>query len=76
MLWFMTDTGGLMIQYPESSNIPGAHWRVFESSRRFRASRFKELGASDITAHNDLSRLYQKSAIEGANQGIACNFCL
>lgn len=50
--------------------------RVFETSRRFRASRFEELGASDITAHDGVFRFYQKTAIEGANKGVACTFCL
>ncbi|WP_407158206.1 GNAT family N-acetyltransferase [Bradyrhizobium sp. STM 3557] len=50
--------------------------RIFESSRRFRASRFKELGACDITAHEDVFGFYRKTAIEGVHQGTASTFCL
>jgi CelD/BcsL family acetyltransferase involved in cellulose biosynthesis len=50
--------------------------RIFESSRRFRASRFKELGSSDITAQDEVFRFYRKTAIEGATQGTAITFCL
>lgn len=50
--------------------------RIFDSSRRFRASRFKELGACDITAHDDVFDFYRKTAIEGVHQGTASTFCL
>jgi CelD/BcsL family acetyltransferase involved in cellulose biosynthesis len=50
--------------------------RIFESARSFRASRFKELGACDITAHDGVFGFYRKTAIEGVHQGTASTFCL
>ena len=50
--------------------------RIFDSSRRFRASRFEELGACDITAHDDVFGFYRNTALQGAHRGTASTFCL
>jgi CelD/BcsL family acetyltransferase involved in cellulose biosynthesis len=50
--------------------------RIFENSRRFRISRFRELQARDITAQDEVFEFYRKTAIEAARHGTACTFCL
>jgi CelD/BcsL family acetyltransferase involved in cellulose biosynthesis len=50
--------------------------RVFEHVRRFRADRFKELGAHDVTAEDSIFLFYQKSAIDGAMHGFSSTYCL
>lgn len=50
--------------------------RVFEAMRGFRATRFKERGASDVIDNEAVFAFYRRIAIEGASDGTARTFCL
>jgi CelD/BcsL family acetyltransferase involved in cellulose biosynthesis len=50
--------------------------RVLEHIRRFRADRFAEIGAPDITARDEVFRFYCAAAVKGARRGSALTFCL
>src|SRR4029077_10047679 len=50
--------------------------RVFEHVRRFRADRFKELSAHDVTESDSIFLFYQNAAIDGALHGFSCTYCL
>jgi CelD/BcsL family acetyltransferase involved in cellulose biosynthesis len=50
--------------------------RVFEHVRRFRADRFRELRAPDVTERDSIFNFYRNAAIEGALSNLAWTFCL
>lgn len=50
--------------------------RTFDALRQFRATRFKERGASDVIDNEAVFAFYRRIATEGASDGTARTFCL